>query len=155
MRMSKSLRYSLSAARHETHQCECPTCDGFHGDRIMIPEIESADQADGFADSVRDPVAVVYTITVLSGHPCSRRFRHRDWGYYFNREDAAKVIEENQTDLSELDYYHYAVLSAKGEGPLAVPETLQWYEFVWDNSRDELLEVKKIDRPKMYKHLAV
>jgi hypothetical protein len=121
------------------------------------PVIESADQADGFADSPKDPVSVVYTITVLSNTPCTKQFRIREWGYYFDRASAAKVIEENQTDISELDYYHYAVLSAKGEGPLAIPEALQWYEFIWagtDNA-DNFVTARKIERPEKYRHLAV
>jgi hypothetical protein len=107
--------------------------------------------------------SVVYTIHVLSGDPENRikdfSFRSRNWGFYFKQEDAAHVIEHNETDISELDYYHYAVLSAKGEGPLAIAETIQWYEFVWASHLDPsillrlFLEARKIDCPEQYKNL--
>ena len=85
--------------------------------------------------------------------------RSRCWGYHFNREDAEHVIVNNETDISELGYYQYAVLSEVGEGPLAIPEELQWYEFIWDwevTPRADgvkiptLIEVKKIEKPEKY-----
>src|ERR1700733_14341708 len=90
----------------------------------------------------------VYTITVLSD--VGRKFRIREWGYFFAETDARKVIETNQTDISECDYYHYAVLCAQGEGPIAPPEPIQWYEFIWTG--DEFLRADKVERPEAYKH---
>jgi hypothetical protein len=98
----------------------------------------------------------VYTITVMSAKPFTKGFRIREWGYYFKRADAAQVIEHNLTDISELDYYHFAVLSFTGEGPLAIPESLQWYEFEWANSSEgvmRFIQAKKIDRPEQFKHI--
>ena len=110
------------------------------------------------------PPKVIYEITCVSGNPFqhhyddSRDFRICTWGYYFNREDAEKVIEENQTDISELGYYRYALLTEKGEGPLAIGLGLQWYEFIWDfpckgwDYTPKLKEVKKIEMPDVYKN---
>lgn len=102
---------------------------------------------------------VVYTITVFSDQriptALSRKFRWRDWGYYFEEKDARDVIENNLTDISELDYYHFALLAKKGEGPLAIGEPIQWYEFVWDEKRSKLLRVDKIECPEQYKQLCV
>jgi len=116
---------------------------------------------------------VVYTITAMSGDPHKKGdYRQADWGYFFKREDAERVVERNETDISELGYYRYALLAAKGEGPLAIAEPLQWYEFIWQYrglapakyvshyGRDEVLsgedcwlvQVKKIRQPKVYDH---
>lgn len=74
-------------------------------------------------------IARVYTITVMSGNPFgtdeNNKFRTRNWGYYFNEADAREVIENNLTDISEIDYYHYALLGSKTEGPLAITEPIQ------------------------------
>jgi hypothetical protein len=94
---------------------------------------------------------VVYTITVFSGDPT--KFRIRDWGYYFKQEDAARVIEDNETDISELDYYHFALLAAKGEGPAAIGEPIQWYEFKWNG--DTFLRADKVECPEIYDHVCV
>jgi hypothetical protein len=111
---------------------------------------------------------LIYTITVVNGNPNANRddqenrLRSRCWGYYFNRADAQQVIEENQTDISELGYYRYGVLSALPEGPLAIGEELQWYEFIWNynvppREHDgivipDFVEARKIDKPPMYDH---
>jgi len=88
----------------------------------------------------------IYTITVLS---TDKAYRDHYWGYYFKEEDARKVIEGNLTDISECDYYHYAVLSKRGEGPLAIPEPIQWYEFIWDNGK--FVRANKISVPEQFK----
>lgn len=93
---------------------------------------------------------VIYTITVASRSK-TKEIRWREWGYYFNQTAAAKVIEENQTDISEMGYYRYGLLSSKGEGPLAIPEPIQWYEFIWEG--DKFVGTQKITCPDEFKHI--
>lgn len=101
---------------------------------------------------------VIYTISVLSKRTGVLQkfgqFRYASWGYYFKQEHAAQVIETNATDISEQDYYHYAVLSSRTEGPLAISETIQWYEFIWDHDldHDKFVKAKKIKRPAGFEH---
>lgn len=102
--------------------------------------------------------SVVYMIDVFSDQEThlpslSSKFRHRNWGFYFKLEDAQHVVENNETDISELDYYHFALISKKGQGPLAISEAIQWYEFIWDDARRNLLEVRKIECPEQYKNI--
>lgn len=114
----------------------------------------------------------IFIVVVVSGHPDPEslpeynthkknefRMRSRCWGFYFDRVDAEHVIEHNETDISELGYYRYAVLSEVGEGPLAIPDELQWYEFIWDwdvpPRKDGvvipmLTEVRRIGKPQKY-----
>jgi hypothetical protein len=87
----------------------------------------------------------IYLISVLGADG----IRYRVWGYYFDREDAQRCILHNDTDISELGYYRYGILTEIGEGPLAIEESQEWYEFVWGPDR-ELLEVRKIDKPEQY-----
>ena len=112
----------------------------------------------------------IYTISVINGDPHAderpgpSRFRVRCWGYYFNQKDAAHVIEHNETDISELCYYQYGLLAKLGEGPLAIADELQWYEFIWNFDTEprafdgmkvpEFVEARKIERPKMYEGYA-
>jgi hypothetical protein len=66
----------------------------------------------------------IYLISVLTDDG----IKYRVWGYYHDRAVAEDCIVNNRSDLCEF-YYHYAILSEVGEGPLAVPENQQWYEF--------------------------
>lgn len=109
----------------------------------------------------------IFTITVVNGDPYKREvdkhLRSRCWGYYFNRKDSEEAIQNNVTDISEMGYYKYAVLSEQGEGPLPDGEELQWYEFIWNwkvppRKHDnlvipEFVRTKKIKKPKMYEHI--
>jgi hypothetical protein len=121
---------------------------------------------------VRKPTKI-FTMTVVSGDPntseIKNRLRCRCWGYYFNRRDAARAIENNWTDMSELDYYHYAVLSELKEGPMPSQKELQWYEFNWWHEEDyhlsepprdkngvfwpHLQAVTKIEKPEKYQNM--
>ena len=107
----------------------------------------------------------IYTITVVSGNPNERepekRMRSTNWGYYFKKEDAELVIKNNLTDISELGYYRYGVLSRVGEGPMpSIMEEIQWYEFTWNwdvppREHDgivipEYTGVMEIQKPKVY-----
>jgi hypothetical protein len=106
----------------------------------------------------------IFTITVIYGNPrlpyADERMRVRSWGYYFKQEDAAHVIEHNETDISELGYYQYGLLAELGEGPLALADELQWYEFIWNYDTEprkhdgmkvpEFVEARKIERPPQY-----
>lgn len=115
----------------------------------------------------------IFTITCVSGDPGAEeraietndpnwahqkmkyRMRSRCWGYYFDRADAEHVIEHNETDISELGYYQYAVLTELGEGPLANQHELQWYEFHWVTNDHpsgwrQLTSVTKIEKPLKY-----
>jgi hypothetical protein len=110
----------------------------------------------------------IFTITVVNGNPhlpyADERLRVRSWGYYFNQEDAAQVLEHNETDISELGYYQFGLLAALGEGPMALGEELQWYEFIWNYDTTprkhdgmkvpEFVEAKKIQRPPQYEGYA-
>jgi hypothetical protein len=111
----------------------------------------------------------IYTVTVLSGDPYAPkdkpedRLRTRCWGYYFNRADAERAIEHNETDISELNYYQYGLLSSLGEGMMAIPDQLQWYRFVWNydvppRAHDgvlipEYMGAEKIDKPSIYDNI--
>jgi hypothetical protein len=104
---------------------------------------------------------VIYLVTVLYGDPYKANakgtrpdLRVRNWGYYTDRASAQQVIEENQTDISECGYYQYAVLTSIEEGPLAIGEELQWYEFVWEWEPRRFVEAKKIEKPTMYQQIA-
>jgi hypothetical protein len=103
----------------------------------------------------------------VSGNPNERdvekRMRSRCWGYYMKRRDAARAIECNATDMSELGYYRYAVLSRIGEGPCAFPDELQWYEFIWNwdvppREHDgmvipDFVRAEKIEKPEKYQQI--
>lgn len=109
----------------------------------------------------------IFLMVVVSGDPNERapekRMRSRCWGYYFDRDIAEKAIEENWTDMSEMEYYQYAVLVQQGEGPLPEQDELQWYEFVWNWSvppREhdgvvipEFVGIRKIDKPEVYSQI--
>ena len=95
------------------------------------------------------PSEIIHEIIVMSGDPEKpQSFRTCTWGYYFDKENAAECIENNWTDISELGYYQYAVLTAKGEGPLAIGQALQWYEFQWEGRK--FRGAIKIAMPAMY-----
>jgi len=111
----------------------------------------------------------IFTFTVVNGDPSTplddhrNKMRSRCWGYYFDRKDAEYVIEHNSTDMAELGYYQYAVLSEVGEGPMPLGDELQWYEFIWNwdvppREHDgivipEFVEAKKIEKPEMYQQI--
>jgi hypothetical protein len=109
----------------------------------------------------------IFLMVVVNGNPEERdsklRLRSRCWGYYFDRAVAEKAIEENWTDMSEMEYYKYAVLVEQGQGPLPEQEELQWYEFVWNwcvppREHDgivipEFVEARKIDKPEQYSQI--
>lgn len=116
--------------------------------------------------ALKDPT--IFTFTVVSGDPFKLNdkghpeMRTRTWGYYVDRIDAEHAIENNETDMSELGYYRYAVLCEVGEGPLPTTVELQWYEFIWDRDTKprehdgmkvpELVAVDKIEKPEKYGH---
>ena len=118
---------------------------------------------------IEDAGPRIYTITVVNGDPYAPldnsqdRLRTRCWGYYFNRADAEHVIEHNETDISELNYYQYGLLSSLGEGPMTIPDELQWYRFLWNydvppRPHDgmivpEFMGAEKIDKPSIYNHI--
>jgi hypothetical protein len=89
---------------------------------------------------------MIYLISVLSRNG----ERYRVWGYYRDIETARECVLENWSDISELDYYHYGVISQMGEGPLACPEEQEWYEFEWEGEVGVDMKykgAKKIDEP--------
>jgi hypothetical protein len=98
----------------------------------------------------RKPDASKYVFTISVAFGAGKRFRWRDWGYYFDEASARAVIEQNKTDISERDYYHYGLLAKKGEGPLAIPEVIQWYEFIWKGNK--FICADKIGCPEQYRH---
>lgn len=110
----------------------------------------------------------IYTVTVVNGDPNERdtekRLRSRCWGYHFKKADAEYVIDNNATDISELGYYRYGVLSRIGEGPMpSIMDEVQWYEFIWNwnvapREHDgivipEFVEAKPIKKPEMYQQI--
>jgi hypothetical protein len=119
------------------------------------------------AKLVRKPTKI-FTMTVVSGDPNADlrdneyKLRCRCWGYYFSRKTAAEAIEGNWTDMSELGYYLYGVLSELGEGPLPNQKELQWYRFNWNHDVEpnehgvvwpELMSVTKIEKPEIYQQI--
>jgi hypothetical protein len=54
--------------------------------------------------------------------------RQRCWGYFLQEEDARACVEENWTDIFELDYYNYALIEQVGEATLGQPyRKVGWY----------------------------
>jgi len=112
---------------------------------------------------------IIWTMTCVSGsldeldNP-KTRFRCCTWGYYFERRNAEIAIETNSTDMSELGYYRYAILCCVGEGPLAIGEEIQWYEFIWNRDvppREsdgvvipEFIRAERIAKPEQYMSMA-
>jgi hypothetical protein len=92
----------------------------------------------------------IYLVSVLGAAQQELEHeRYRVWGYYFDLETARQCVLENWTDISELGYYRYGVISQMGEGPLACPETQEWYEFEWegDAMRRKYKGAKKVEQP--------
>ena len=103
---------------------------------------------------------VIFTIEVFRKDPrFPKGYCYRDWGYYFRLSDAVHVIEHNETDISELNYYQYAILCSKSEGPLAIPEPIQWYKFFWKKKTptkmSQFIKAKKIRCPKVFNGLYI
>ena len=74
----------------------------------------------------------------------------RTWGFYSNKEDALKVLNENRTDIWET-IYDYAVLEAYNEGISAYnfEEGRQFFKY-----NQELDSYKPIEEPEEVKHYA-
>jgi len=105
----------------------------------------------------------IYTVAVVGDTPKKgEKIRYRVWGYYFKRSEATACVKGNWTDISELGYYRYGVITGLGEGPIAIGKKLAWYEFVWNRKTKprkhdgirvpELVEVRPIKAPKAYEH---
>jgi hypothetical protein len=110
----------------------------------------------------------IFVVTVASGDPQPSianhpTFRSINWGFYFTYKSAKYAIEHNVSDISEQGYYQYAILQKIGEGIMAFPEEMQWYEFIWNRDVPPrkhdgslcspwplFVEAKKIDKPEMY-----
>ena len=74
----------------------------------------------------------------------------RTWGFYSNKEDALKVLEENRTDIWEY-CYDYAVLEAYHEGIFGYDfeEGRQFFKY-----NQELNSYKPIEEPRKVKYYA-
>lgn len=110
---------------------------------------------------MQEEAKLIYTVTVLSGNPAVKdSMRSVCWGYYFDSETAEESIYGNWTDMSEIDYYHYAVISSLEPGVAAIPTEIQWFEFEWDHDRpakkngeprhSKFIGAKKITKPEKY-----
>jgi len=73
---------------------------------------------------------MIYLISVLS----TDGSRYRVWGYYHDRDAAGRCVVENWSDIFERGHYGYAIVSAMGEGPLAIPEDQEWYGATFDEN---------------------
>jgi hypothetical protein len=118
----------------------CPFC----GKQLTTEEIPAV------VDERSDP-RYVYTISVFSHTGGETRIRRKNWGNYFDESTARRVIEQNQPDISECDHYHFCLLAKKGEGPLALSEAIQWYEFIWDGNT--FIRADKIECPEQYREI--
>lgn len=74
----------------------------------------------------------------------------RTWGFYSNKEDALKVLNENRTDIWET-IYDYAVLEAYNEGISAYNFKVGRQFFKYNQ---ELDSYKPIEEPEEVKHYA-
>lgn len=74
----------------------------------------------------------------------------RTWGFYSDKEDALKVLNENRTDIWET-IYDYAVLEAYHEGISGYDfkEGRQFFEY-----NQELDSYRPIEEPEEVKHYA-
>lgn len=74
----------------------------------------------------------------------------RTWGFYSNKEDALKVLNENRTDIWET-IYDYAVLEAYNEGISAYnfEEGRQFFKY-----NQELDSYRPIEEPEEVEHYA-
>ena len=74
----------------------------------------------------------------------------RTWGFYSNKEDALKVLDENRTDIWET-IYDYAVLEAYNEGISAYnfKAGRQFFKY-----NQELDSYKPIEEPEEVRHYA-
>ncbi len=121
---------------------------------------------------ITDESPKIYLMTVVSGGepiPPGGTFddvtvlRSRTWGYHFEQELAHRAIDNNHTDMSELGYYQYAVLSELEPGPCAIPTEIQWYEFIWNYDTQprkhdgyrvpEFVGTKRIEKPDHYENI--
>lgn len=67
----------------------------------------------------------------------------RTWGYYFNKEDAFRCVEENWTDIHE-QWYAYASVEAVHQGIMnMIDEDEQWF-WEWDREQEKYI---KLDKP--------
>lgn len=87
---------------------------------------------------------MIYTVNALGLGP----ERKTNWGYYFSYDDAEKSILENYTDLFEIGYYQYAVITAIPEGLCAISDVLQWFDY--NNGA-----IKKINKPEEFKNFYI
>jgi len=68
----------------------------------------------------------IYTITTLRG---SLYDRNRCVGFYHELETAIKAVEDNEMDINEMGYYHYAVVEKVNIGIYNFEMEEHWFKW--------------------------
>ena len=84
----------------------------------------------------------IYLVAVLKLNTESdtwegRFVRDRIWGFFHDLETAQKCVEENWTDIFELNYYNMAVISEMPAGVCTRPSQQWWYHAKYFKGKQE------------------
>jgi hypothetical protein len=73
------------------------------------------------------PEKMIYLVTTLQFADATRN--SRCVGFYFDLEDANRLVFNNGMDIAEEGYYRYAVIEEKGEGTYRMVSNEWWFKF--------------------------
>lgn len=95
----------------------------------------------------------IYVIVVMKR---GTERRDRTWGWYFNFDDAERVVLNNWSDIFEENYYNIALIEKHEEGVCAHTEDVAWYLADYKNVPQEpnLIwqpKVRRIEKPEWAK----
>ena len=94
-------------------------------------------------NSLIDRIYIVHVASIANGE----LNEERTWGYYFDYSNAEKAIINNITDIFEMGYYNYAVISEMRPGVAMVPEN--YNDQKWFKAEYDCVDIKLEDDPKV------
>jgi len=83
----------------------------------------------------------IYTVTTVRGALAAGS---RAVGFYYTFEEANECIENNDLDINEAGYYHFAVIEKVIPGLYTYPRDEFWYR--WDNGKEQYIACEKPER---------
>lgn len=81
---------------------------------------------------------------------CGCLSRYNNVGYFNNLEEAMEAVKNNDSDISDSGFYHYAAVAGVEEGLYSMAKTETWFQ--WDINEKKYRE---IERPKELEYLAL
>ena len=88
----------------------------------------------------------IYTVTTLRGALAAG---NRAIGYFETFKEAEEVVINNELDICEEGYYHYAVIEEVHPGIYTVPRTEIWYK--WNREKGQYENI--IEKPDRFKQI--